>query len=216
VIAAAAFILLEVLAEQPMLPLSAFGNGLFSVLSVIGLSANVAFYGIIFVLSLYFQQVDHFSPFVTGLAFLPMMAVVLPANLAAPRIAERHGAPTTIAIGAIIAALGSAGLIVIGPGTPYWVTCPLLVAMGAGLGTLVPPLTSSLLGTVDKPRSGIVAGVLNATRQTGSVIGVALFGSLIGGTSGFAPGLREALIVATALLLVAAGAIIAWRIGRRA
>jgi hypothetical protein len=43
------------------------------------------------------------------------------------------------------------------------------------------PLTSTLLGSVEKPRSGVAAGVLNSTRQTGSVLGVALFGSLAGG-----------------------------------
>ena len=55
-----------------------------------------------------------------------------------------------------------------------------LVIIGGGLGLLVPPLTAALPGSVEKSRSGIAAGVLNATRQTGSVLGVALFGSLIG------------------------------------
>ncbi len=174
----------------------------------IGLFANAAFYGIIFVLSLYFQQVDHLSPFITGLAFMPMMAVVLPANLVAPRVAERAGAPATIAVGAMVAALGCAGLITTDLGTQYWATCPLLIAMGTGLGLLVPPLTSTILGTVDKPRSGIAAGVLNATRQTGSVIGVALPSVHWSWRShGFVPGMREALVVATVLLLGAAGAI---------
>jgi hypothetical protein len=44
----------------------------------------------------------------------------------------------------------------------------------------VPPLTSTLLGSVEKSRSGMAAGVLNSTRQPGSVLGVALFGSLAG------------------------------------
>jgi DHA2 family methylenomycin A resistance protein-like MFS transporter len=209
-IAAATFLILEARAAQPMLPLSLFSNRSFSVMSGIGLLANTAFYGSIFVLSLYFQQVDHLSPFMTGLAFLPMMAVVLPANLAAPLAAERIGAPAIVAIGALVAALGCAGLIAIDPGTPYRAICPLLIAMGAGLGLLVPPLTSTMLGTVDKARSGIAAGALNATRQTGSVVGVALFGSLVGGAHDFVPGLREALLLATILLLGATGAIVAF------
>jgi DHA2 family methylenomycin A resistance protein-like MFS transporter len=76
--------------------------------------------------------------------------------------------------------------------------------MGAGLGLLVPPLTSTLLGSVDKSRSGIAAGVLNSTRQIGSVLGVALFGSLVGKGSAFLAGTREALLISTALLLSAA------------
>jgi DHA2 family methylenomycin A resistance protein-like MFS transporter len=84
-----------------------------------------------------------------------------------------------------------------------------LVVIGAGLGLLVPPLTSALLGSVEKPRSGIAAGVLNATRQTGSVLGVALFGSLVGQSSAFIAGAHESLVI-SAVLLLAAGAAI-WR-----
>ena len=62
--------------------------------------------------------------------------------------------------------------------------------IGGGLGLLVPPLTSTLLGSVEKSRSGIAAGVLNATRQTGSVLGVALFGSLVGQSGGLMSGLH--------------------------
>jgi len=57
---------------------------------------------------------------------------------------------------------------------------------------------------VEKTRSGIAAGVLNATRQTGSVLGVALFGSLVGQAEAFVTGAHEALIISTGLLLVAA------------
>ena len=69
--------------------------------------------------------------------------------------------------------------------TSYWAICAQLIAMSTGLGLLVPPLTSTLLGSVEKSRSGIAAGVLNATRQTGSVLGVALFGSLVGQSGAF-------------------------------
>jgi DHA2 family methylenomycin A resistance protein-like MFS transporter len=79
--------------------------------------------------------------------------------------------------------------------------------MGGGLGLLVPPLTSTLLGSVEKARSGLAAGVLNSTRQTGSVLGVALFGSLIGQTNAFLFGARAALVISAVLLIGAAAAI---------
>jgi MFS transporter, DHA2 family, methylenomycin A resistance protein len=207
------FVAQERRAPQPMLPLSLFANRLFSLTSLVGLLVNIAFYGLIFVLSLYFQEVNGLSPLATGLAFLPMMGVVLPVNLLAPRAAERFGAPAVIATGAAIAAAGCAALLGITQGTPYWAIGPQLIAMGAGLGLLVPPLTATLLGSVDKSRSGVAAGVLNATRQTGSVLGVALFGSLLGATGAITTGARIALIISIALLLVAAGAI---ALGRRA
>jgi DHA2 family methylenomycin A resistance protein-like MFS transporter len=81
------------------------------------------------------------------------------------------------------------------------------VTIGGGLGLLVPPLTSTLLGSVEKSRSGIAAGVLNATRQTGSVLGVALFGALVGGSGAFMSGAHQSLVISALLLFAAATAI---------
>jgi DHA2 family methylenomycin A resistance protein-like MFS transporter len=209
---AALFVIQERRARQPMLPLALFNHRLFTLAAISGLLVNVAFYGLIFVLSLYLQRVMALSPFVTGLAFLPMMAAVLPANLLAARVTERFGTSATIAAGALIAAAGCVALIGIGRGTSYWAMCAQLVALGGGLGLLVPPLTSALLGSVEKARSGVAAGVLNATRQTGSVIGVALFGSLIGGADTLIPGARESVVIATILLISCALVI---TVGRR-
>jgi DHA2 family methylenomycin A resistance protein-like MFS transporter len=213
-ILSALFLLQERRARQPMLPLSLFTHRMFALTSLVGLLVNIAFYGLIFVFSLYFQQINHWTPFATGLAFVPMMGAVLPVNLLASRIAERIGAPITIASGALIAAAGCLSLLGIGQGTSYWMICVPLIAMGGGLGLLVPPMTSTLLGSVEKSRSGIAAGVLNSTRQTGSVLGVALFGSLIGGQGdAFLLGTRAALIISALLLIGAAAAIV---IGGRA
>lgn len=82
-----------------------------------------------------------------------------------------------------------------------------MIAISSGLGLLVPPLTSTLLGSVEKVRSGIAAGVLNATRQTGSVLGVALFGSLVASEGAFMTGLHLSLVVSAAVLLLAAAVI---------
>jgi DHA2 family methylenomycin A resistance protein-like MFS transporter len=203
------FVVQELRAPQPMLPLSLFRHRLFALTSLVGLLVNIAFYGLIFVFSLYFQRVNGLSAFATGLAFLPMMGAVLPVNLLAARVAERIGAPATIAVGAGVSAAGCLALLGIEPGTSYWEIGAQLTIIGGGLGLLVPPLTSTLLGSVEKSRSGIAAGVLNSTRQTGSVLGVALFGSLAGQASTFMAGAHEALIISAGLLLAAAAAI--WR-----
>jgi DHA2 family methylenomycin A resistance protein-like MFS transporter len=216
VVFGALFVMQERRATQPMLPLPLFRNRLFALTSLIGLLVNVAFYGLIFVFSLYFQQINHWSPLATGLAFVPMMGAVLPVNLIAPRLAERFGAPAIIAAGAAIAAIGCLALLGIGAGTSYPAVVAQLVALGGGLGLLVPPLTSALLGSVDKARSGLAAGVLNSTRQTGSVVGVALFGSLLGGAGDFVRGAHVALGISAALLIVAAAIIwLGTRVGER-
>lgn len=202
------FLLQERRARHPMLPLSLFAHRMFALTALDGLLVNIAFYGLIFVFSLYFQQINGWSAFATGLAFVPMMAAVLPVNLVAARLAERFGAPAVIAAGALISAAGCLALLGIGRGTSYWAIGAQLVAMGGGLGLLVPPLTSALLGSVEKARSGVAAGVLNSTRQTGSVLGVALFGALIGQTNEFLSGARTALIISALLLAAAAGVIL--------
>jgi len=71
------FVLIERRVEHPMLPLSLFARRTFWTTSVTGLLVNVAFYGLIFVLSLYFQQVNHLTAFHSGLALVPMTAAVL-------------------------------------------------------------------------------------------------------------------------------------------
>jgi DHA2 family methylenomycin A resistance protein-like MFS transporter len=201
------FVWQERRAPQPMLPLSLFRHRRFALTALVGLLVNVAFYGLIFVFSLYFQRVNGLSPFATGLAFLPMLGAVLPVNLVAARVAERIGAPATIAVGNAMAACGCLALLGIERGTSYWAIGAQLTIIGAGLGLLVPPLTSTLLGSVEKSRSGIAAGALNSTRQTGSVLGVALFGSLAGQANAFMAGTHWSLII-SACLLLAAGAVI--------
>jgi DHA2 family methylenomycin A resistance protein-like MFS transporter len=201
IVLAALFVWQEQRTNKPMLPLSLFKNTVFARTALTGLLVNVAFYGLIFVLSLYFQKVNGWSAFYTGLAFVPMMGAVLPFNLLAAPVAERIGPFAAIGGGALIAAASCLGLLIIEQGSTYWMLGAQLVAMGAGLGLLVPPLTSALLGSVEKKRSGVAAGVLNATRQTGSVLGVSLFGSLVGSSSAFIYGAKLSLILSSALFI---------------
>ncbi len=214
-VAAAAFLIIERRTRQPMLPLSMFENRRFSTTALVGLLVNIAFYGLIFVFSLYFQEANGLSVLWTGLAFVPMMAAVFFPNLIAPAVANRIGAKTTIALGAGVAAASALALLWIDQGTGYGSIVVQLMAMGAGLGLLVPPLTSTLLGSVDKSRSGVASGVLNSMRQTGSVLGVALFGSLAGSVGGVVPGLRLALLISAGLLACSAAAVLIGIPGRK-
>jgi len=93
---------------------------------------NIAFYGLIFVLSLYFQISVGWSPFATGLAFVPMMAMVLPANLVAASVSERLGAPQTIALASVITAVGCVALLPMASDTSYWAIGAQLLVLGGG------------------------------------------------------------------------------------
>ncbi len=197
------FLTVEFRSKEPMLPLALFRKPAFSATSLAGLLVNVGAYGLIFVFSLYFQRLNHFSPLQTGMAFAPMMAAILVTNLLAARITGAIGARLTIAIGLAIMALSCVGFLGMKEGSSYGSLCAQLIAFGGGVGLLVPPLTSTLLGSVAKQYSGVASGVLNAMRQTGSVLGVALFGSLLGASAGFMPGLKAALSISAALAFCA-------------
>lgn len=198
------FVGIEWRARQPMLPLSLFRSGIFSLTTAVGLMVNIAFYGLIFVLSLYFQQSNHWSPIETGMAFVPMLGAVLVTNLLVPRVAPVIGGAVTVAIGAGMMGLACVALLQTAAGTSYSELFGQFIALGSGLGLLVPPLTSMLLGSVDKSRSGVASGVLNSMRQIGSVVGVALFGSMIS-SHRLLPGLHVSLIIS--IFLLGAGAL---------
>jgi MFS transporter, DHA2 family, methylenomycin A resistance protein len=198
-VALVAFLRIEARSAQPMLPLGLFRRRTFSAAAATGLVLNVAFYGLIFVLSLFFQRGQGRSPLETGLAFAPMTGVVLGTNIAAGRLAANLGPRRVMAAGAVLAAAACAALLGVDRGTSYAAMLVPLVVIGGSVGLIVPPMTSALLGSVERTRSGVASGTLNTMRQTGSVIGVALYGSLLG--AGLVSGLRAALAISLGLLL---------------
>jgi len=108
------------------------------------------------------------------------------------------GLAATIAAGATLLAGAAAALLGAEPGTTYLRLLGPFVALGFGLGLIVPVMTAAMLSAVDRSRSGIAAGVLNGARQTGSLIGVALYGALIAGGR-LVSGLHVALAISVAL-----------------
>ncbi len=201
--AGVAFLVIEARRPRPMLPLRLFRCGAFGANTAIGLLINVAFYGLIFVFSLFFQRAQHSSALQAGLAFAPMTAAIMAANAVAGSLHERLGPRAVITGGALLMAGGAVALEGIGPDSAFATLVVQLTALGFGLGLIVPVMTASLLGSVDRSRSGIASGTLNTARQVGSVIGVALFGSLIAGGR-LVDGLHVALVIAAVLSLVVA------------
>ncbi|HEX4437014.1 MAG TPA: MFS transporter [Solirubrobacteraceae bacterium] len=203
VVAAGGFVIREAHGDKPMLPLSLFGSRTFSAATTTGLLVNIAFYGLIFVLSLYFQRAQGHSPLVTGLFFAPMTAVVMAANVFSGRLARAIGAGRVIALGSLLMAVGAAALLGVARTSAYPSLLAQLVLLGFGIGLIVPAMTSVQLGSVERSRSGIASGTLNTARQTGSVVGVGLFGSLIAGD--LIGGLHVALTICVGLAAVGVG-----------
>ncbi|HEX6492530.1 MAG TPA: MFS transporter, partial [Candidatus Dormibacteraeota bacterium] len=200
--AAVTFLTVERAGRSPMLPLGLFRSPAFTATAAVGVLLNLGLYGQIFVQALYFERVRGYSPVLTGLTFLPMTLSVVGANLLAGRLVMRTGPRTLVVTGLLVAASGLAALVTMGPATRYAAMVLPLIAVGGGWGLVVPPLNTALVGSVPVQRVGIAAGVFNAARQVGGVVGVALFGSLIAQGS-FVSGMRLALGTAAVALIAA-------------
>lgn len=211
-LAVAVFIRAEARTAQPMLPLSLFRHRPFVAPVSVGFLVNVCFYGLIFLFSLLFQEEQGMSALRAGLAFAPMTAAILAANLLSGRVVAAVGRAGAILAGLAAMAIGCAALLRAGLGTGYPALVGQQILLGGGLGLLVPPMTGLLLSGVDRSRSGVAAGALTAFRQAGSLLGVALFGALAGGGH-FFPGLHLALWTSIAIL-AASGAVIGLVRGR--
>ncbi|WP_233518879.1 MFS transporter [Paraburkholderia xenovorans] len=183
VVATLAFLWLESRSTEPMLPLSLFRTATFSVASVAGVIVNFAYYGLIFVFSLFFQIEQNLSAQWTGLAFLPMTAVLMGVNILAGRLLNRIGAKKLMIAGMVIAASGYLLLLPVSTNGSYWMlVLPMLVA-ASGIALMVPTMTNVTLSSVDASRSGVASGILNSARQVGGMLGVAVFGFFVRDTS---------------------------------
>ncbi|MBC2875087.1 MULTISPECIES: MFS transporter [Streptomyces] len=204
---AAAFLAVEKRHRAPMVPLGMLRERRVAVALTAGFAANAAFYGLVFLLGLYYQQARGMSATEAGLMFVPLSVVITAANLVSPRLAERIGRRAVIVLGQAVLALAMAALLPLSADTPLWLVLLLLVPTGLGGALAVPALTALLMDAVPGHRAGTASGLFNAVRQTGGALAVAVSGALIAGggagdTAGAfsLAGMRESLYAAGGLL----------------
>lgn len=204
VVAWIAFIAIEARRREPMLPLAFFRNRLFAGSTFVSMASAFVFYGLLFVLSLFYRQVRGASPLDTGLAFLPMTAMVALGGLISGRVVARFGARGTMCTAFALYAAGALGMTAIGAATPAWLAVAPMLAIGFASGFISPAATAPALGTIDRQRAGVAAAVLNAARQSGSPLGVAIFGACIATLQPFPVAMRVVLALAAGLSVLAA------------
>ncbi len=203
-----AFVVVEARVDNPMLPLGLFANHGFSGGNAIGLLINLGFYGELFVINLYFQQVLGYSALIAGVALLPQMGIVAAGSALSGRVTARAGSPRpTLLVGLVVGGAGLLGLLAAGAHTPYLLLVAPLAAAGFGMSFTMPAATTAVVDGAPPERAGLASGAINAARQIGGVIGVAVLGALVaGGRSGFVPGLHVAMVIASTAFV--AGAVI--------
>jgi len=173
----ALFIALEKRGKSPMLPLALFENRTFSSTAAGALLYAAGFFGGFLVLSLYFQRVRGESAALSGLHMTAIAATFGVTSLAAGRLAGNHGPRRPILAGLALLAGGAFTLSTMTSNAPYVAVGPLLALLGLGAGLVATPMNAAILASVPPSHAGIGSGVLNASRQIGTALGVAVFAS---------------------------------------
>jgi MFS family permease len=193
----------------PLLDTSLFSARTFSA----GLMTQFAFWGgqasFFLVLALYLQAGRGLSAMTAGLVFTILAASYLVASMASESLLARFG-PRVLAGGTLVLAAGHGLLLAavaeIGVGGSIAPLVPGLLVVGAGMGLVIAPLTTTILSGVDPQRAGAASGMLATTQNVGNAVGVAVTGVIFFGAlhDGYDHALRLSLAQLGALLLVAA------------
>lgn len=204
VVGAVGFVASQATERHPMVPLDLFRSRTVAIGLGTAFVTMAAFYGVVFLQSLYFQDQRHQSALATGLLFLPMTGAVAALNPLVARVMQRIGLLPATLIGMAVMAGGLIGLGLLPPAAAVWVVALVMVPVGVGGSFTVPPLTALIMGAIPTERAGTASGVLNTARQMGGSIGVATFGAVLATQSHFSTGVRLDVGV-TAVLLILLG-----------
>lgn len=200
VLCGALFMVVERTVAAPMLPRRLAANRMLATASLCGAVINMTFYGTVFALSMYYQTVLHYTPLRTGLAFIPLTAVLTISTMVSSRVARRVSARRIIAAGFVLQCVGYLALARVDTHTAgRWLDGALML-VGVGSAIAVPSITNSMLRAVSQADAGMASGLMASSRQMGGVIGVAVFCALIAGagTPAFMHGLGHAMLFASA------------------
>lgn len=203
VLCAIAFVMIERRLKHPLLPKRLASNRVLATTALAGAAINLTFYGTVFVFSIYFQSFLHYDAFRTGIAFIPLTAVLTVSTMISSRIAKRVGATRIITAGFLIQVLGFLALSRVTPDSSLLYLNIALMVVGIGSAASVPSITNSMLSSVSRADAGMASGLMASARQLGGVVGVAVFGAMITSTepAAFSHGLSRAMIVCALALL---------------
>ncbi|HVV68165.1 MAG TPA: MFS transporter [Gammaproteobacteria bacterium] len=197
------FLFIEHQIKQPMLPLDIFHNKKTTMALIAAMILNLCFYGELFMIPFYFENFRHYSVFVTGLAILPLPGLALIGSYLGGKLTAKIGAAKIIFTGLFIAAIGFFALLTLEEMSPnyIWIMLPFL-AIGFGVSFTTPAMTFAAIHSVAPKRAGIAAAVLNTGNQIGSLIGVAVFGTITITSKDFISGVHSTFYISGTLFMV--------------
>ncbi|MEV7595949.1 MFS transporter [Kitasatospora sp. NPDC089797] len=224
-----AFTVVERRSTHPLVPLTALRRPTLVLANATVFALGAAMFAMWFLLSLYFQQVLHYTPLQAGLAFVPGGLAIIAGARAATRLILRTSPGRLAAAGMVLATAGFVWLSRITPDSTYGLAVlPPFVLCTLGLGLATMPLTVAATSGAAPEEAGLASGLVNTSRQVGGALGLAVLASVAahttaahGGTAaqaataGYAQALlTAAAFTATAVLLALALALPRLRPGR--
>jgi EmrB/QacA subfamily drug resistance transporter len=180
VVLLACFVAVERVRSDPLLPLHipadrARGGSYLSILL-----AGAGVFAVFLFLTYYMQESLGFSPVKTGLAFLPLTAVLVVASTTVQtKVIYRTGVKPPIAVGMTLGLIAMLLLTGLSPGAGYvgHVLPPLLI-LGVGMGCIFAPAFSSATLGVDGSEAGVASAMVNTSQQVGGSVGTALLSTI--------------------------------------
>src|SRR5947208_5380593 len=216
----ALFVLWELRAKAPMLPMRFFRNRVFTLANVASLLMFFGMFGSIFLLAQFFQTVQGYSPFGSGLRILPWTLMPMFVAPIAGALSDLLGGARLMGTGLVLRAIGLSWVAAVSTATiPYWQLVAPFMVSGLGMAMFWAPVANVVLASVRPEEEGQASGAQNAIRELGGVFGVAVLASVwsqYGGYSSgpsFVDGMVPALWIGAAVVL--AGAVAAFAIGKR-
>ncbi len=176
------FIAWENYTDSPMLPLKLFQSSTFAGANLLTLFLYGALGAATLFIPLNLVQVQGYGETLAGLALLPFSIVLI---VLSPRMGDwvdQHGPRLPLVGGPLIVAMSFVALaipgITAGPAAYWWTFLPGSFLLGLGMGIVVAPLTTSVMGSVPQSSSGIASGVNNAMSRSSQVLATAILGGI--------------------------------------
>jgi EmrB/QacA subfamily drug resistance transporter len=172
------FVFWELRCDEPMLDIRYFRSPAFSTGTAGMILVFMAMYGVLFLITQYFQLVLRYSPLSAAVRFLPIAPIMIVVAPMTPRLSKRMGANRTVSFGLGCVALGLMMFLALGPRTSYWYLLVSLVPLVGGMALAMSPMTAAIMSAVPPRRAGAGSAMNDATRELGAALGIAVMGSV--------------------------------------
>jgi Na+/melibiose symporter-like transporter len=135
-------------------------------------------YGVLFMITQYFQLVHGYSPLGASLRTLPIAVIMIVVSPFTPRLSARFGAHRTVAFGMFSISLAFGLLATLGVHSPYAFMVVCFIPLTGGIALTMSPMTASIMSAVPARRAGAGSAMNDATRELGAALGIAVLGSV--------------------------------------